>query len=89
MLSAMSIPEVLNWSITSEQVHARRARFSLRWDQRDLAECFRSVAPQRKAAWKPSTGALAAQERTIVELRKALEKGRHRVHCGEWRRAWR
>jgi transcriptional regulator with XRE-family HTH domain len=58
-------------SLTSEQVRAARAL--LRWEQRDLAEASGVSLPSVKRL-ETQPGALAAQERTIVELRKALEK---------------
>jgi transcriptional regulator with XRE-family HTH domain len=57
-------------SITSEQVRAARAL--LRWEQRDLAEASGVSLPSVKRL-ETQPGALAAQERTIVELRNALE----------------
>src|ERR1700730_11151666 len=70
MLQKKSIPEVLKLSITSEQVRAARAL--LRWEQRDLAEASGVSLPTVKRL-ETQPGELAAQERTIVELRKALE----------------
>ena len=58
-------------SITSEQVRAARAL--LRWEQRDLAEASGVSLPSVKRL-ETRPGELAAQERTIVQLRKALEK---------------
>jgi hypothetical protein len=58
-------------SITSEQVRAARAL--LRWEQRDLAEASGVSLPSVKRL-ETQPGALAAQQRTIVELRNALEK---------------
>jgi transcriptional regulator with XRE-family HTH domain len=58
-------------SLTSEQVRAARAL--LRWEQRDLAEASGVSLPSVKRL-ETQPGALAAQERTILELRKALEK---------------
>ena len=58
-------------SLTSEQVRAARAL--LRWEQRDLAEASGVSLPSVKRL-ETQPGALAAQERTIVELRKALER---------------
>ena len=66
----MSIPEVLN-VITSEQVRAARAL--LRWEQRDLATASGISLPSVKRL-ETQPGALAAQRKTIVALRKALEK---------------
>jgi transcriptional regulator with XRE-family HTH domain len=66
-----SIPEVLKLPITSEQVRAARAL--LRWEQRDLAEASGVSLPTVKRL-ETQPGKLAAQERTIIELRKALEK---------------
>jgi transcriptional regulator with XRE-family HTH domain len=57
-------------SITSEQVRAARAL--LRWEQRDLAEASGVSLPTVKRL-ETQPGGLAAQERTIVELRRALE----------------
>jgi len=58
-------------SLTSEQVRAARAL--LRWEQRDLADASGVSLPSVKRL-ETQPGELAAQERTIVELRKALEK---------------
>lgn len=58
-------------TLTSEQVRAARAL--LRWEQRDLADASGVSLPSVKRL-ETQPGALAAQERTIVELRKALEK---------------
>lgn len=58
-------------SITSEQVRAARAL--LRWEQRDLAEASGVSLPSVKRL-ETQPGLLAAQERTIAELRKAIEK---------------
>ena len=58
-------------SITSEQVRAARAL--LRWEQRDLAEASGISLPSVKRL-EIQPGLLAAQERTIAELRRALEK---------------
>jgi transcriptional regulator with XRE-family HTH domain len=58
-------------SITSEQVRAARAL--LRWEQRDLAEASGVSLPSVKRL-EIQPGLLAAHERTIAELRKALEK---------------
>jgi transcriptional regulator with XRE-family HTH domain len=58
-------------SITSEQVRAARAL--LRWEQRDLAQASGVSLPSVKRL-ETRPGDLAAQERTIVQLRKALEK---------------
>jgi transcriptional regulator with XRE-family HTH domain len=57
--------------VTSEQVRAARAL--LRWEQRDLAEASGVSLPSVKRL-ETQPGLLAAQERTIVELRRALEK---------------
>jgi transcriptional regulator with XRE-family HTH domain len=56
--------------ITSEQVRAARAL--LRWEQRDLAEASGVSLPSVKRL-ETQPGALAAQQKTIVELRNALE----------------
>jgi transcriptional regulator with XRE-family HTH domain len=58
-------------SITSEQVRAARAL--LRWEQRDLAEASGVSLPSVKRL-ETQPGLLAAQERTIADLRKAIEK---------------
>ena len=58
-------------STTSEQIRAARAL--LRWEQRDLAEASGVSLPSVKRL-ETQPGALAAQERTIAELRNALEK---------------
>jgi transcriptional regulator with XRE-family HTH domain len=58
-------------SLTSEQIRAARAL--LRWEQRELAEASGVSLPSVKRL-ETQPGALAAQERTIAELRKALEK---------------
>jgi len=58
-------------SLTSEQVRAARAL--LRWEQSDLAAASGVSLPSVKRL-ETQPGALAAQQRTIVELRKALEK---------------
>jgi transcriptional regulator with XRE-family HTH domain len=58
-------------SLTSEQVRA--ARMLLRWEQRDLAEASGISLPSVKRL-EIQPGLLAAQERTIAELRRALEK---------------
>src|SRR5450755_178212 len=71
MASTKSIPEVLNLSITSEQL--RSARALLRWEQRDLAKASGVSLPSVKRL-ETQPGPLAAQERTIVELRSALEE---------------
>jgi transcriptional regulator with XRE-family HTH domain len=65
-----SIPEVLKLPLTSEQLRAARAL--LRWEQRNLAEASGVSLPTVKRL-ETQPGELAAQERTIVELRKALE----------------
>src|SRR6267378_3140272 len=66
MVSTKSIPEVLKLSLTSEQVRAARAL--LRWEQRDLAEASGVSLPSVKRL-ETQPGALAAQERTMVEGR--------------------
>ena len=58
-------------SLTSEQVRAARAL--LRWEQSDLADASGVSLPSVKRL-ETQPGALAAQQRTIVRLRKALEK---------------
>ena len=58
-------------AVTSEQVRAARAL--LRWEQRGLAEASGVSLPSVKRL-ETQPGALAAQERTIAELRNALEK---------------
>jgi transcriptional regulator with XRE-family HTH domain len=58
-------------SLTSEQIRAARAL--LRWEQRDLAETSGISLPSVKRL-ETQPGPLAAQERTIADLRRALEK---------------
>ena len=58
-------------ALTSEQVRAARAL--LRWEQRDLADASGVSLPSVKRL-ETQPGVLAAQERTIVVLREALEK---------------
>ena len=58
-------------SLTSEQVRAARAL--LRWEQSDLADASGVSLPSVKRL-ETQPGPLAAQQRTIVQLRKALEK---------------
>ena len=58
-------------SLTSEQIRAARAL--LRWEQSDLADASGVSLPSVKRL-ETQPGALAAQQRTIAELRKALEK---------------
>lgn len=58
-------------SLTSEQVRA--ARMLLRWEQKDLAEASGISLPSIKRL-ETQPGPLSAQERTLSELRKALEK---------------
>jgi transcriptional regulator with XRE-family HTH domain len=67
----MSIPEVLKLSLTSEQVRA--ARMLLRWEQKDLAEASGISLPSIKRL-ETQPGPLSAQERTLAEIRRALEK---------------
>jgi transcriptional regulator with XRE-family HTH domain len=68
----MSIPEVLKLTaLTSEQVRA--ARMLLRWEQRDLAEASGISLPSIKRL-ETQPGPLSAQERTLTEIRRALEK---------------
>jgi transcriptional regulator with XRE-family HTH domain len=72
MCRGMSIPEVLKlFELTSEQIRA--ARMLLRWEQRDLAEASGISLPSVKRL-ETQPGPLSAQERTLTELRKALEK---------------
>lgn len=59
-------------SLTSEQVRA--ARMLLRWEQKDLAEASGVSLPSIKRL-ETQPGPLSAHERTLAELRKALEKG--------------
>jgi len=66
-----SIPEVLNLSLTSEQVRA--ARMLLRWEQKDLAEASGVSLPSIKRL-ETHPGELGAQDRTIQALVRALEK---------------
>ena len=56
--------------VSSEQIRAARAL--LRWEQRDLAEASGVSLPTVKRL-ETRPGALAAQDRTIIQLRKALE----------------
>ncbi len=56
--------------ISSEQVRAARAL--LRWEQRDLAEASLVSLPSIKRL-ESKPGPLAAQERTIVAIQRALE----------------
>lgn len=57
--------------LTSEQVRAARAL--LRWEQKDLAEASGVSLPSvKRLEQKP--GPLAAQGRTISDLRRALEQ---------------
>jgi transcriptional regulator with XRE-family HTH domain len=73
MSLTMSIPEVLKLSgLTSEQIRA--ARMLLRWEQRDLAEASGISLPSIKRL-ETQPGPLSAQERTLTEIRRALEKG--------------
>lgn len=58
-------------SLTSEQLRAARAL--LRWEQRDLADASGVSLPSVKRL-ETQPGSLAAQERTIAALRKALER---------------
>ena len=57
--------------LTSEQIRA--ARMLLRWEQRDLAEASGISLPSIKRL-ETQPGPLSAQERTLAELRRALEK---------------
>jgi transcriptional regulator with XRE-family HTH domain len=57
--------------LTSEQIRA--ARMLLRWEQRELAEASGISLPSVKRL-ETQPGPLSAQERTLTELRKALEK---------------
>ena len=52
--------------MTSEQIRA--ARMLLRWEQRDLAE----ASGVKRLETQPGT--LAAQERTVLSIEKALQK---------------
>ena len=58
-------------SITSEQVRAARAL--LRWEQKDLAEASGISLPSVKRL-ETQPGLLAAQERTIAAIARALER---------------
>jgi hypothetical protein len=58
--------------LSSEQIRAARAL--LRWEQRELAEASGISLPSIKRL-ETQPGPLAAQERTVFELRHALEKG--------------
>jgi transcriptional regulator with XRE-family HTH domain len=57
--------------ISSEQIRAARAL--LRWEQKDLAEASGVSLPSIKRL-ETQPGQLAAQPRTVEDLRKALEK---------------
>jgi transcriptional regulator with XRE-family HTH domain len=57
--------------ISSEQIRAARAL--LRWQQKDLAEASGVSLPSIKRL-ETQPGQLAAQPRTVDDLRKALEK---------------
>jgi transcriptional regulator with XRE-family HTH domain len=57
--------------ISSEQIRAARAL--LRWEQKDLAEASGVSLPSIKRL-ETQPGQLAAQPRTVDDLRKALEK---------------
>jgi hypothetical protein len=58
-------------ALSSEQIRAARAL--LRWEQRDLAKASGVSLPSVKRL-ETQPGPLAAQERTISQLRRALEK---------------
>jgi len=57
--------------ISSEQIRAARAL--LRWEQKDLAEASGVSLPSIKRL-ETQPGQLAAQPRTVDDLRAALEK---------------
>jgi transcriptional regulator with XRE-family HTH domain len=57
--------------ISSEQIRAARAL--LRWEQKDLAEASGISLPSIKRL-ETQPGQLAAQPRTVDDLRAALEK---------------
>lgn len=56
--------------LTSEQVRAARAL--IRWEQRDLAAASMVSLPSIKRL-ETQAGPLAAQERTVIAIRAALE----------------
>lgn len=56
--------------LSSEQVRAARAL--IRWEQRDLAEASNVSLPTIKRL-ETTPGELAAQERTVDAIRRALE----------------
>ena len=56
--------------LSSEQVRAARAL--IRWEQRDLAEASKVSLPTIKRL-ETTPGELAAQERTVDAIRRALE----------------
>lgn len=58
-------------NLTSEQIRA--ARMLLRWEQKDLAEASGISLPSIKRL-ETQPGLLSAQERTLTDLRRALEK---------------
>ena len=70
--------------LTSELLRAARAL--LRWEQRHLAEASSVSLPTIKRL-EARPGALTAHSSTLVLLKMALEKGGHRIHRGERRRA--
>jgi hypothetical protein len=72
--------------ITSEQIRAARAL--LRWEQKDLADASSISLPSIKRL-ESASGPLAAQTRTIVALRHALETAGVEFHRGERRWRWR
>jgi predicted transcriptional regulator len=71
MTTSKSIPQVLKFCLTSEQVRA--ARMLLRWEQKDLAEASGISLPSIKRL-ETQPGHLSAQERTIEAIGRALEK---------------
>jgi transcriptional regulator with XRE-family HTH domain len=58
-------------NLTSEQIRA--ARMLLRWEQKDLADASGISLPSIKRL-ETQPGLLSAHERTLTELRRALER---------------
>lgn len=69
MPEALSIPQVSELAITSEQVRAARAL--LRWEQKQLADASGVSLPSIKRL-ETKSGELAAQERTSGAIQRAL-----------------
>ena len=76
-MGGLSIPKAsfklsgIMTAITSEQIRAARAL--LRWEQKDLADASKVSLPSIKRL-ETTPGPLAAQQRTIDALRKAIEE---------------